>query len=155
MMTTQSETIKELKAENQMLNERVELNKKRRRELTNVLNKYDERLKVNVVKEFVYSSKFEDGLAKVIGHWFKNGFSFCSAQIKDLMLRERQSLSILKGLNMGREIAFPTEPYVSFREEFLPSHTSSAKLLSLFKFLKDWIEEEDKKEKPKSSRRQR
>ncbi|GAB2284152.1 hypothetical protein Dimus_018619 [Dionaea muscipula] len=79
MLTTQNETIKELRAKNQSLKERVELNKKKRRDMTSVLNEYDERLKVNVVKEFVHSSKFEDGLARVIGPWFKNGFSFCTA----------------------------------------------------------------------------
>ncbi|GAB2295054.1 hypothetical protein Dimus_029236 [Dionaea muscipula] len=95
----------------------------------------------------------QDGLARVIGPWFKNGFSYCTSQVKDLMQRARQNLSILKGLNMGREISFPTEPYVKYPEEFLPSHSSNARLPNPFKFLKDWIEEEEKKDQPESSRR--
>ncbi|GAB2276278.1 hypothetical protein Dimus_011009, partial [Dionaea muscipula] len=87
MVTMQSEMIIELRAQNQSLKEKVELNKKKRKDMTNVFNEYDERLKVNTVKEFVHSAKFEDGLARVIGPWFKNGFSFCTAQIKDLMQR--------------------------------------------------------------------
>ncbi|GAB2271394.1 hypothetical protein Dimus_006233, partial [Dionaea muscipula] len=51
----------------EMLKERLELNKKKRKDLTNVLNEYEERSKVNAVKEFVHSSRFEDGLARVIG----------------------------------------------------------------------------------------
>ncbi|GAB2270922.1 hypothetical protein Dimus_005782 [Dionaea muscipula] len=121
--------------------------------MTNVLNEYDERLKLNSAKEFVHSSKFEDELAILIVPWFKNGFSFCTTQIKDLMQGAGLSLSILKGLNMGREIDFPSEPFVSYPEEFLPSHTSNAKLSSPFMFLKDWIEEEEKKDKPEGSRR--
>ncbi|GAB2294722.1 hypothetical protein Dimus_028917, partial [Dionaea muscipula] len=46
MVTTQNETIKEFKAENQKLKERVEYNKKKRRDMTSVLNEYDERIKV-------------------------------------------------------------------------------------------------------------
>ncbi|GAB2284081.1 hypothetical protein Dimus_018557, partial [Dionaea muscipula] len=45
MVTTQNETVRELRAENQSLKERVEHNKKNRREMTSVLNEYDERLK--------------------------------------------------------------------------------------------------------------
>ncbi|GAB2288270.1 hypothetical protein Dimus_022610 [Dionaea muscipula] len=146
MVTTQSETIKVLKVENQNLKERVETNKKKRKDIDSVLNEYDERLKVNTVKEFVHSSKFEVGLARVIGPWFKNGFSCCTAQIKDLMQKAGQSLSILKGLNIGRKIEFPAETFVSYPDNFLPSHTSNAKLPSRFKFLKDWSEEEDKKD---------
>ncbi|GAB2290024.1 hypothetical protein Dimus_024318 [Dionaea muscipula] len=151
MVTIQNETINELRSKNQKLKERLEYNKKRRRDKT--INEYDERLKVNVVKKFIHSAKFEDGLAKVIGLWFKNGFSFCTAQVKDLMQRAGQSLTILKGLNMGREINFPAEPFVSFPEHYLPSHTSSAKLPSPFKYLKNWTEEEEKKDRPESSRR--
>ncbi|GAB2273198.1 hypothetical protein Dimus_008001 [Dionaea muscipula] len=105
--------------------------------MTNVLNKYDDSLKVKVVKDFVHSSKFKDGLARVIGPWFKNDFSFCTSQIKNLMQRAGKSLSILKGLNMGREIDFPAEPFVPYPEEFHPSYTCSAKLPSPIKFLKD------------------
>ncbi|GAB2285514.1 hypothetical protein Dimus_019963, partial [Dionaea muscipula] len=146
MVTTQNEKVKELRSENHNLKDRVEYNKKRRRDMTGVLNDYDERLKVNAIKEFIHSAKFEDGLARVIGPWFKNGFSFCTAQVKDLMQRPGQSLNFLKGLNMGREIDFRVEPFVSFPEDCVPSHTSSAKLPSSFKFLKDWIEEEEKKD---------
>ncbi|GAB2265770.1 hypothetical protein Dimus_000806 [Dionaea muscipula] len=87
--------------------------------MTNVLNEFDERLKVNVMKDFIHSTNFEDGL----------------------------------GLNMVREIDFAEHPYMSFLKDCLPSHSSSAKLPSPFKFLKDWIEEEEKKDRPESSRR--
>ncbi|GAB2294663.1 hypothetical protein Dimus_028859 [Dionaea muscipula] len=66
MVTTQSETIKELRAQNQILKEKMEYNKKKRKDMASVLNKYDGRIKVNVVKEFVHSSRFENGLARVI-----------------------------------------------------------------------------------------
>ncbi|GAB2270141.1 hypothetical protein Dimus_005049 [Dionaea muscipula] len=59
----------------------------------------------------------------------------------------------LKGENIGKKIDFRIEPYVSYLEEYLPSHPSSAKLPNPFKFLKDWIEEEEKKDQPKSRRR--
>ncbi|GAB2303524.1 hypothetical protein Dimus_037512 [Dionaea muscipula] len=48
--------------------------------------------------------------------------------------------SLAKGVNMGRKIDFPIEPYVAYAEEYLPSHSSSSKLSSPFKFVKDWIE---------------
>ncbi|GAB2283693.1 hypothetical protein Dimus_018189 [Dionaea muscipula] len=118
MVTQQSETIKELKAINQKLKERLDDGKKKRKTLVGVLNEYEER-----------------------------------AKVKDLMQRAGQNLSILKGLNIGREISFPTEPYVQYPEEFLPSHSSNARLPNPFKFLKDWIEEEEKKDQPESSRR--
>ncbi|GAB2290029.1 hypothetical protein Dimus_024323 [Dionaea muscipula] len=121
MVTAQNETINERRSENQKLKERLEYNKKRRRDMTRVLNDYDTRLKVNAVKKFIHSAKFEDGLAK--------------------------------GLNMGREINFPAEPFVSFLEDCLPSHTSSAKLPSPFKYLKNWTEEVEKKDRPENSRR--
>ncbi|GAB2268013.1 hypothetical protein Dimus_002991 [Dionaea muscipula] len=126
MVTSQGETIKELRAINQMLKE------------------------IGSWEEEVEGS---DGLARVIGLWFKNGISFCTAQVKDLMQRAEKNLSILKGLNMGKKIDFPIEPSVSYPEEYLPSHSSNAKLLSPFKFLKDWIEEEEKKDQPETSRR--
>ncbi|GAB2285843.1 hypothetical protein Dimus_020283 [Dionaea muscipula] len=154
MVTQQSETIKELRATNQSLKERLEDGKKKRKAQVGVLNKYEERAKVNVIKEFVHSSRFEDGLARVIEPWFKNGFSFCTAQVKDLLQRAGKNLSIIKGLNIGRrEIAYPTEPYVTYPEEFLPSHSSNARLPNPFKFLKDWIEEEENKDQPEPSRR--
>ncbi|GAB2265619.1 hypothetical protein Dimus_000659 [Dionaea muscipula] len=152
-VTSQNKIINELRLENQKLKERLEYNKKRRRDMIGVLNEYDERLKVNTTKEFIHSTKFEDGLAKVIGPWFKNEFSFCTAQVKDLMQRAGQSLTILKGLNIGRKIGFLTEPFVSFPEDCLPSHTSSAKLSGPFMFLKDWTEKEEKKDKLESSRK--
>ncbi|GAB2299214.1 hypothetical protein Dimus_033285, partial [Dionaea muscipula] len=153
MVTTQNETIKELRAVNQQLKERVKLNKKKRKDLNNVLNEYEERSKVNAVKELIHSSKFEDGLARVIGPWFKNGFSFYTAQVKDLMRRVGKSLIILNGLNMGRDIAFQAEPFVPYPKEYLPSHSSSARLPSPFKFLKDLSEEEEKKDRPEPSRK--
>ncbi|GAB2290398.1 hypothetical protein Dimus_024676 [Dionaea muscipula] len=110
MVTQQSETIKELRAINQNLKEWLDDGKKKRKTLVEVLNEYEERAKVNAIKEFVHSSRFEDGLARVIEPSFKNGFSFCTSQVKDLMQRAGQNLSILKGLNRGREIAFITEP---------------------------------------------
>ncbi|GAB2296620.1 hypothetical protein Dimus_030730, partial [Dionaea muscipula] len=137
MVSQQSEPIKELRATNQSLKERLDAGKKKRKDLVGVFNEYDGRLKVNVIQEFVHSTMFEDGLAKVIGPWFKNGFSFCFAQIKDIMQKTGQNLSILKGVNMDRKIDFPTEPYVAYPDEYLPSHPSSAKLPSPFKFLKD------------------
>ncbi|GAB2286458.1 hypothetical protein Dimus_020860 [Dionaea muscipula] len=142
MVTKQNETIKELRATNQMLKERVELNKKKRKDLTNVLNEYDERLKVNAVKEFVHSSRFEDGLVRVISPWFKNSFSFCTAQ--PLHIEESE---------YGQRNCFPSRTYVQYlEEEYLPSYTSTAKLPSPFKFLKDWGEEEEK-DIPEGSRR--
>ncbi|GAB2292648.1 hypothetical protein Dimus_026885 [Dionaea muscipula] len=150
---TESETIKELRATNQKLKERLDDGKKNRKTLVGVLNEYEERAKVNAIKEFVHSSIFEGGLARVIGPWFMNDFSFCTAQVKDLRQRAGKNLSILKGLNMGRQIAFPTEPYVKYPEEFLPSHSSNARLPNPFKFLKDWIEEEGKKDQLESRRR--
>ncbi|GAB2271178.1 hypothetical protein Dimus_006022 [Dionaea muscipula] len=153
MVTTQSEMIKEFRATNQMLKERVDLNKKRMKDLTNVLNEYDKRLKVNAVKEFVNSSRFEDVLPRVIGPWFKNDFSFYTTQVEDLLQRAGKSLTILMGLNMGRVIAFHAEPYVSYPKEFLLSYASNAKLPSPFKFLKGWSEEEEKKDRPEGSRK--
>ncbi|GAB2292568.1 hypothetical protein Dimus_026804 [Dionaea muscipula] len=135
----------ESRAVQELHKERLEDGKKKRKDLVGELNEYDGMLKVNAIQEFIHSTKFEDGLAKVIGPWFKNGFNFYFPQVKDLMQKAGQNLSILKGVNMGRKIDFPTEPYVAYLEEYLPSHPSSAKLPSPFKFLKDWIEEEEKK----------
>ncbi|GAB2268014.1 hypothetical protein Dimus_002992 [Dionaea muscipula] len=61
-----------------MLKERLEVGKKKRKDLVRVLNEYEERSKV-----------------------------------KDLMQRAEQNLSILKGLNMGKKIDFPTEPSIA------------------------------------------
>ncbi|GAB2281192.1 hypothetical protein Dimus_015796 [Dionaea muscipula] len=145
--------IKELRAINQMLKEQLEDGKKKRKALVGVLNEYDGRLKVNAIQEFIYSSRFKDGLAKVIGPWFKNGFNFCLAQVKDVMQSAGHNLSILKGVNMGRKIDFPIESYVTFPDQYLPSHPSNDKLPSPFKCLKDWTDEEEKKDQPESSRR--
>ncbi|GAB2265878.1 hypothetical protein Dimus_000909 [Dionaea muscipula] len=136
-----------------MLKEWLEDGKKKGKALVGVLNEYDGRLKVNTIQEFIHSSRFEDGQTRVIGPWFKNGFNFYLAQVKDVMQRAGHNLSILKGVNMGRKLDFPTEPYVTFPDEYLPSHPSSAKLPSPFKFLKDWTDEEEKKEQPESRRR--
>ncbi|GAB2272884.1 hypothetical protein Dimus_007700 [Dionaea muscipula] len=137
MVTQHSETIKELCAANQSLKERLEDGKKKRKALVGILNEYNGRLKVNVIQEFIHSTKFEDGMDIVVKPWFKNGFNFCFAQVKDIMQRAGQNLSMLKGVNMGRKIDFPTEPYVAYPEEYLPSHPSNAKLPNPFKFLKD------------------
>ncbi|GAB2268771.1 hypothetical protein Dimus_003716 [Dionaea muscipula] len=153
MVEQQSEIIKELRATNQMLKERLEDEKMKTKALVGVLNEYDGRLKVNAIQEFIHSSRFKDGLTKVIGPWFKNGFNFFLTQVKVVMQRAGHNLSILKGVNMGRKIDFPTVPYVTFLDEYLPSHLSNAKLPSSFKFLKDWTDEEEKKDQPKSSRR--
>ncbi|GAB2289926.1 hypothetical protein Dimus_024225 [Dionaea muscipula] len=146
MVEQQSELNKELRVTNQMLKEWLEDGKKRRKALVGVLNEYDGRLKVNAIQEFIHSSSFEDGLGKVIRPWFKNGFNFCLAQVKDVMQRAGHNLSILKGGNMGKKINFPTEPYVTFPDQYLPSHPSSAKLPTPFMFLKDWTDEEEKKD---------
>ncbi|GAB2292658.1 hypothetical protein Dimus_026895 [Dionaea muscipula] len=114
-----------------MLKDRLEDGKKKRKALVGVLNEYNGRLKVNAIQKFINSSRFEDGLAKRAGH----------------------NLSILKGVNMGKKIDFPTETYVTYPDEYLPSHPSSAKLPSPFKFLKDWTKEEENKDQPESSRR--
>ncbi|GAB2288656.1 hypothetical protein Dimus_022976 [Dionaea muscipula] len=114
IVTQQSETIKELLAIKRSLKERLEDEKKKRKVLVGLLNEYNGRLKVNAIQEFIHSTKFKDVLAKVIGPWFKNGFNFCFAQVKDAMQRVEQNLSMLKGVNMGRKIDFPIEPYVAY-----------------------------------------
>ncbi|GAB2281435.1 hypothetical protein Dimus_016024 [Dionaea muscipula] len=58
----------------------------------------------------------------------------------------QQQETIQERVNMDRKIEFPTEPYIAYPEEYLPSHPSSAKLHNPFKFLKDWIKEEEKKD---------
>ncbi|GAB2275793.1 hypothetical protein Dimus_010543 [Dionaea muscipula] len=106
MVTTHNETIKEMRVENQNLKERVENNKKKRRYMTGVLNEYDERLKVNFVKEFIHCAKFKDGLARVTDLWVKNGFSFYTARVKDLMRRSKAVSLDFKGSEYGKRNCF-------------------------------------------------
>ncbi|GAB2290114.1 hypothetical protein Dimus_024402 [Dionaea muscipula] len=66
---TQNEVVRGLREEVPRPKDILELNKERRKDMTGLLNEYDERIQVNTIREFINSKPFENGMVRVISPW--------------------------------------------------------------------------------------